>query len=371
MKPVLIDCSFDPLSGFNSPQQAISAHAAGFGYAKYLQQKIKVTIIEQINYEGEVTSEEVQYHFFKYRKRLFHLPFKMIRFIKKSHPTILFIQGLIFPLEVIILRWMLNKKIIFITQHHGEIPGRGIKKIFQKIADGYIQAYVFTSLDNAKPWVNRKIIHGYHKCYEVLEASTFFKKQNRQKSKLRLGVKDDYNFLWVGRLNANKDPVAMLAAFEDYLNQEPDAKLYMIYQDETLLRDLKMILETNQTMRNAVFLLGKIPHDELPYWYSAIDFYVSCSHREGSGFALIEAMACGCIPVVTNIPSFRKITANGKYGFLFEPGNVDELSRILQSLKEVNRCELSEAILQYFSEELSFQRIADQLYTICERMMAK
>jgi glycosyltransferase involved in cell wall biosynthesis len=371
MKPVLIDCSFDLLPEFNTPQQAISAHVPGFGYAKYLQEKIEVIITEQINYEGEFVSEGVRYRFFKCRKRWLHIPFKMIRFIRRKHPSILFIQGFIFPVEVILLRWTLNKKIVFIAQHHGELPSPGIKKIFQKIADHCIQAYLFTSLDNAKPWIDQQIIRGYHKCCEVLEASTFFEKQDRQKSKLRLEISGHYNFLWVGRLQVNKDPVTMLVAFEDYLNKNQDAKLYMIYQDETLLQELKMIMETNQILRQSVFLLGKIPHEELPYWYSAADFYVSCSHREGSGFALLEAMACGCIPVVTNIPSFRKITANGKYGFLYEPGNVHELSWILQSLSHIRRNEFSEAVLAYFSEALSFKSIAGQLYAICERMISK
>lgn len=371
MKPVLIDCSFDLLPEFNTPQQAICAHAPGFGYAKYLQQKMNTIIMEQINYEGGFVLEGVRYRFFKCRKRWFHIPFKMIRFIRSNHPSILFIQGFIFPIEVIIMRLMLDKKIIFIVQHHGELPSAGIKKALQKIADRCIQAYLFTSLDNAKVWIDQKIISGYHKCHEVLEASTYFEKQDRQKSKLRLGLSGHYNFLWVGRLHVNKDPVTLLVAFEDYLNKNPDAKLYMIYQDETLLQELKMIMETNQILRQSVFLVGKIPHEELPYWYSAADFYVSCSHREGSGFALLEAMACGCIPIVTNIPSFRKMTDNGKYGFLYEPGNANGLLGIFQSLNQVHRKELSEVILQYFFKNLSFQSIANQLYAICERMISK
>lgn len=371
MKPVLIDCTFDRLHNITSPEQVMRLHAPSLGYARYLQQRMKVVIIKQINFRGETHQDHVQYHFFRCKKMILNVPIATLGFIKRNHPSILFIQGFIFPTEVILLRWILNKKIVFIAEHHGELPSTGIKKIFQKIADHCIQAYLFTSLDNAKPWIDQQIIRGYHKCYEVLEASTFFKQQDRLKSRLRVGISGHYNFLWVGRLCANKDPVTLLVAFEDYLNKNPDAKLYMIYQEETLLQELKMILETNQALQQSVFLLGKISHDELPYWYSAADFYVSCSHREGSGFALIEAMACGCIPIVTNIPSFRKITDNGKYGFLYDPGNANELSGIFQSLNQVNRKELSEAILQYFSKELSFQSIANQLYAVCERMISK
>ena len=59
---------------------------------------------------------------------------------------------------------------------------------------------------------------------------------------------------------------------------------------------------------NAYFSLGRLPHERLAAYYSAADIFVSGSHREGSGYALIEAMACGAIPCVTDIPSFRAIT---------------------------------------------------------------
>ncbi|TAN01841.1 MAG: glycosyltransferase [Chitinophagaceae bacterium] len=367
----LIDCSFNYRPEISLPEVAIESHAPAYGYAQFLRTMLSLEILEHINYDGEVVSDKVHYRFFKSNKHFTHIPFKTLLYIRKAKADVIIVQGLIFPLQVIALRFVVGRKCAIIAQHHGLMPWRGLKKILQKLADGYIRGYLFTSLDNAKPWIDQKVISGYHKCYEALEASTFFKQQDRQKSRLRLGINGHYNFLWVGRLQVNKDPVTMLVAFEDYLNKNQDAKLYMIYQDETLLQELKMIMETNQILRQSVFLLGKIPHEELPYWYSAADFYVSCSHREGSGFALLEAMSCGCIPVVTNIPSFRKITANGKYGFLFEPGNIPELLKILNSLYLIDRTELSRGMLEYFEEELSFSSIAERLYFIFSSLMAK
>ena len=39
--------------------------------------------------------------------------------------------------------------------------------------------------------------------------------------------------------------------------------------------------------------------------YSAADLFVVGSHHQGSGYALMEACACGAVPVVTAIPTFR------------------------------------------------------------------
>ena len=47
--------------------------------------------------------------------------------------------------------------------------------------------------------------------------------------------------------------------------------------------------------------------------------FVSGSHSEGSGYALIEAMSAGVVPVVTDIPSFRAIA--GDCGARWPPGD--------------------------------------------------
>ena len=49
----------------------------------------------------------------------------------------------------------------------------------------------------------------------------------------------------------------------------------------------------------------------------AADLFVLGSHREGSGYSLIEALACGLPPVVTDIPSFRSLTGGGAVGKLW------------------------------------------------------
>ncbi len=53
-------------------------------------------------------------------------------------------------------------------------------------------------------------------------------------------------------------------------------------------------------------------------YYNSADYFVLGSHYEGSGFSLVEAMSCGVIPIVTDIPSFRMMTNNGKIGTLME-----------------------------------------------------
>jgi glycosyltransferase involved in cell wall biosynthesis len=131
------------------------------------------------------------------------------------------------------------------------------------------------------------------------------------------------------------------------------------------LPELGSFLRQRQ-LNGQVVLVGRKGHDELRAWYSAADFYISGSHSEGSGYALIEAMACGCIPVVTHIPSYRKMTDNGRLGFLYTPGNSEELFQVLERLTADDA--LRQEVGKYFEEKLSFEAIGRSIADVCRSL---
>ena len=330
-----------------------------------------ITIIEHIDHEGEHTANGVRYRFFRAKKGFFHLYRQTIRFIKKEHPDILYVQGLVFPFQVIALRLFLGKKYKIIVQHHAELPFSGIKKLFQRIADNCIDSYIFTAMGNAAPWISNRIIKEKNKIVELLEGSTDFVQQEKSTSRKSLDINGDPVLLWVGNLVIGKDPLTVLTGFNKYLHHNPGARLYMIYRKTEILYKVKSYIAEHELLQKAVSLVGEVNHEALAQWFSAADFYISGSHKEGSGFALIEAMACGCIPVVTAIPSFKKITNDGAVGFLFEPGNADDLYNALLKIEETDIDEYSERVSDYFKAALTFDAIAEQLHEHCTNLMTK
>lgn len=367
----LIDLNYHAHSNISSPEEVMELQKASIGFVEFIQEKLSIQLIKHLNYEGEKYVNDVKYVFFKSKNKFWHIPFKTHRYIQKQNPHIVLIQGLIFPLQLIALKIKLGKKVKMIVQNHGEKPFGGIKKFFQKVADHYIDIYLFTSVENANEWVEKKIIVNKEKCHELLEASTFFQMKDKLQCKLRLGFTGNQNFLWVGRLNIGKDPMTVINAFEKYIISCPEARLFMIYQTEELLTVIKRRLEENEQLNKAIILKGKVNHCELEGWFNAADYFISGSHKEGSGYALIEAMSCGCIPIVTNIPSFKKITNEGTFGFLFEPGDSQSLLKILLSLKNIDKETLSSSVVGHFNHNLSFKSIADDLYAICEKLLNK
>jgi glycosyltransferase involved in cell wall biosynthesis len=138
----------------------------------------------------------------------------------------------------------------------------------------------------------------------------------------------------------------------------------MIYQTAELLPELKLLINDEKNNRDAVVLVGEVSHNEMQNWYNSADFIISGSHYEGSGTAICEAMSCGCIPVVTDIPSFRAITGNGECGFLYKAGNEDALHSALIHTMQTDTQQKRNKTLGHFKNELSFEAIAGKIQEV-------
>ena len=353
-------------TAYKDPSELIINQQESLGYAFHLKDRLRINIIKHTTFQEAVTVDSVQFNFFKGNNRFGYLSSKTVLHLRSDPPDIILLQGLIFPLQVLLLRLLLGKKPVIIAQHHGELPSSGYKGRLQKLADKFISAYLFTSLGNAKIWLENELISNAAKCLEILEASTPFVKQNKDLSKIKTGLTGKWNFLWVGRLNANKDPLTVLRGFEKYLVVNPLAELYMFFHTDEMIAAIKTFISNNPFLLRAIHLSDFIEHGDLQDWYSAVDFFISGSHREGSGFALIEAMSCGCIPVITDIPTFIKISGNN--AIIYQAGNSEQLFQALLTLDHINREEMSDKIVHFFKRELSFKAIADQIVTFAQRV---
>ncbi len=101
--------------------------------------------------------------------------------------------------------------------------------------------------------------------------------------------------------------------------------------------------------------LASLPHAEhlgmLPY-IDNIDavakskFYVSLTSSDGASLSLMEAMAVGAIPIVSNIEPNREWVEDGINGFVVDIGNLSETA---DKFREI--CRLPESVLQPMREK--------------------
>ena len=358
---VSISYSYSP--GFNTPESWFKRTAGYAGIFEQLAANNRVISIKQIDYEGNAGNNGVEYKFVNLNRKKTHFPFTLNRYIKSLKPDVVIVQGLHNPMQLILLHFILPKKTRIIAHHHAEKPMTGIKKYAQKLADRFVDVYLFAAMDMGLDWVRKGIISKYWKVQEVMEVSSNFYPIDKTLARQQTGATGSQVFLWVGRLNDNKDPLNVVRAFLLYAQINREARLYMIYHTAELLPEINRLI-ADDTAGSAIKLVGQVPHDDLLYWFNSADFFISGSHYEGSGTAVCEAMSCGCVPVVTEIMSFKMITDSGKCGMLYEAGNEASLLSALHSLDKLDVKEKQILCLRHFKEKLSFEAIAKRIEQI-------
>ena len=220
-----------------------------------------------------------------------------------------------------------------------------------------MDAFLFTAAQLADPWRAAAVIRPRQRVYEVLEASTAMRPMLRRAAREASGIEGSPALLWVGRLNANKDPLTVLAGFERIVVPCPEASLTMVFGSDELLPEVRAKLSTSPALHRRVRLVGYVPPGELPAYYSAADIFVLGSHHEGSGYALIEACACGAVPVVTGIPAFRAITGDGARGALWPPGDDVGLAHALLETAKRDLVSQRTEVARHFERELSWAAV--------------
>jgi glycosyltransferase involved in cell wall biosynthesis len=358
-----IFASYIKTPGFDKPKDWLTRIQAYLGVLEALASRHSVTSIEQINYHGDHLQNGVQYHFMDFGKQKLFFPWKLHRFIKNKKPDIILIHGMDFPLQVIQLRLYMGKGTRIIVQSHGNKMPSAYKRILQRIADKCINAYFFVSAAMAEPWLKEALISDPKKVHEIMVGSSIFQVMDRGEAQRKTGVNGSPVFLWAGNLDANKDPVTLVKAFLRFSRLNPNAKLYMVHQSDQLLEKVIDLL-CNDMDKQAVVLVGKVPHEDMLYWFNSADFFVSASHFEVFGAAVVEAMSCGCVPILTNIPSFQKITGNGSCGLLYEAGNEDAALAALQQAVEIDLPAERKKVLRQFEQHLSFDAIAQKIQEV-------
>jgi glycosyltransferase involved in cell wall biosynthesis len=175
------------------------------------------------------------------------------------------------------------------------------------------------------------------------------------------GMRGDPVYLSAGRLDAIKDPLTMLRGWEQIAAQQPNARLYLYYLTAEMLHDITTFLGARPELASRTELRGRAPLETMEAVYSSADFLLQASTREWSGLAVIEAMSCGCIPIVSDIPSFRRMTSDGRFGRLFPVGDAGALADEAVSISPEQRAGLSASVREYFDRMLSFPALARQI----------
>jgi glycosyltransferase involved in cell wall biosynthesis len=250
------------------------------------------------------------------RPRFWNRSTRLHAALAQANLDVAHVNGLEFGGALRHLRHAVGPSTAIVVQDHGgqsqRLAGRATPDALVgrrgfRAADGFL----FTAGAQAGPWRRAGAITSGQRVFEVPEASTHLRGIPRSAARIASHVEGTPAVLWVGRLNANKDPLTVLDGFEQSLTHLPQAVLTLVHGTDDQLSAVSARVSGSPALRDHVRLAGHVGHEMMPAYYSAADLFVLGSHHEGSGYALIEACACGTVPVVTAIPSFRVLTAEG------------------------------------------------------------
>jgi glycosyltransferase involved in cell wall biosynthesis len=113
-------------------------------------------------------------------------------------------------------------------------------------------------------------------------------------------------------------------AFVLAARQHPELRLLMLGNGSLAAR-LHQIF-TRGEVADFVVYPGQVKQAELPKYYRAADLYVSASHSDGTSISMLEALACGCPVLLSDIPGNMEWIKPGEQGWLFRDGNALDLA---------------------------------------------
>lgn len=110
---------------------------------------------------------------------------------------------------------------------------------------------------------------------------------------------------------------------------------HMTFVGEGTLKDELERLMKNSDFSDSVTFLGAVDNDRLPEMLHENDVYLSTSLWDGTSLALLEAMATGIFPIVSDIKANSAWLRHGRDGFLHKVGDADDLANcVMQLLKK-------------------------------------
>jgi glycosyltransferase involved in cell wall biosynthesis len=331
-----------------------------------------VTVIQACTRSETVIQRGVTYHFLSRDSGRSTLAGSrgFARLIESLRADVFHIHGLCFPADVIALSQLAPGTPILLQDHANGIP-RFWRRRVHRHGMSRAAGVAFCALDQAKPFLGKALIQPHTPIFAIPECSSRFLPGDQQSARSITGLYGDPAVLWVGHLDANKDPLTVLAGISEAARRLPNLQLWCCYGTAPLLPEVKRRIAQDPRLTTRVHLVGNVPHERVEQLMRAADLFVLGSHREGSGCSVIEALACGLPPVITAIPSFRALTGEGRVGALWscdEPGQLCEA--LLSSAGDSIRVRRSE-VRTHFDRELSFDALGRQLLAAYQDLTAR
>jgi glycosyltransferase involved in cell wall biosynthesis len=322
----------------------------------------RVTVVQACNESTALNLGDVGYRFLAPApgQCTISTGIRFAQLIRGLQADVFHVNGLSFPNDVIELAALAPETPIFLQDHADRVPGFWRRRTHRRGMSA-AAGVSFCSLQQAQPFIEAGLISPDTRLFQIAEASSRFTPGDRACARAATGLFGDPALLWVGHLNENKDPLTVLTGVSQAVRTLPNLQLWCCFGAAPLMSRVRQRIAEDDRLRNRVHLLGWTCHGRVEQLMRAADIFVLGSHREGSGYSLIEALACGLPPVVTDIASFRSLTGAGAAGALWACGKAETLTKALLSVAAQPQAAARAATRTHFDKTLAFDALGRQL----------
>ncbi|MGD0423867.1 MAG: glycosyltransferase family 4 protein [Candidatus Bathyarchaeia archaeon] len=200
--------------------------------------------------------------------------------------------------------------------------------------------------------------------YNGVDLCEFNPGVSRKRIRTKFSMQEKPVILTVGTATIRKGLPYLIQSMAEVVTRIPDAMLIVVgsrkyeHQMQLLTQDLGI--------QQHVIFAGPVERDELPFYYAASDVVAVPSISEGFPIVVLEALASGRPVVASRVGGIPEAVQTGTTGILFEPGNVDQLTRALVHLlsdsslrSKMSREARKVAELRYDWKKVALQYLAE------------
>lgn len=128
---------------------------------------------------------------------------------------------------------------------------------------------------------------------------------------------------------------------------------------------LQHIRERNEGIK--ITFTGYLTDSEILALYDQADVFVYPSQYEGFGLPVLEAMACGCPVITSNVSSLPEVV--GEAGLLVDPYNVEALAQAMSAVLEDDdlKREMSRKGIEQ-ARKFSWDKAGKELLAVCQEV---
>ncbi len=148
-------------------------------------------------------------------------------------------------------------------------------------------------------------------------------------------LSNDFTVVAISRLVEVKNPFAALAIFQ----RSSDQTDRLVYIGDGPLRSSLLAKRGEANLENRVTFTGLIPREKVFEYLLNADLFISLSRGEGLPVSVLEAMACRCPVLLSDIPPHREIAEGVNFIPVVHPDDIAGFAREIRKFKEMRTSE--------------------------------